>query len=156
MSHSPISVRPARPDDCSRLGALRAASIAQLCGPDHGGDAAVIAAWAGDGTGDKFTALLARPDITLLVAERQGVIVGLGACAGDLITLNYVDPDHRFTGVSKAIMAALETGMVGAGLNHARLNSTQTAIGFYEALGWACDGLASPETGQPMRKALAG
>ena len=137
------------------MGRLRAACIVQLCHADHRGDAAAIADWAGDGSAEKFLKLLAQPGMVLLVAERDDVIVGLGARAGQLVTLNYVDPAQRFSGVSKAIMAALERGMVEDGFDSARLNSTITAMQFYDSLGWRRQGEPLPDGSRPMRKTLA-
>lgn len=154
MPSSGLTLRPARHDDCAALGQLRAASIVQLCDPDHHGDPAVIAQWAGDGSADKFLRLLDQPDTTLLVAERGGVLVGLGARTGALVTLNYVHPAHRFSGISKAIMTALEDSMARAGIRLARLNSTLTALAFYEACGWTRDGDRGVDGSVPMRKTL--
>jgi GNAT superfamily N-acetyltransferase len=153
-SCSGLTVRPARHEDCAVLGQLRVASITQLCGPDHHGEASVIAQWAGDGSADKFLRLIGQPDSTLLVAERGGALVGLGARTGALVTLNYVHPAHRFSGISKAIMTALEEDMARAGITLARLNSTVTALAFYEARGWMRDGDRQADGSVPMRKAL--
>lgn len=105
-----IEVRPARETDCARLGQLRADSITQLCGDDHGHDPKAIADWVGDGSARKFLDLLAQPSVTLIVAERGGQVAGLAARKGDFVTLNYVDPAHRFGGVSKILMLALGAG----------------------------------------------
>ena len=53
-----------------------------------------------------------------------------------MITLNYVSPDARFQGVSKALLAALERTAAELGLKQCRLESTKTARRFYEAAGY--------------------
>lgn len=149
-----LLVRPARDDDCAAMSAVRIASITQLCGPDHAGDPAAIAGWVANKSADAFRALLLRPEVQLRVAELDGVVVGVGAIAGDTITLNYVHPDFRFRGVSKALMSALETALAKRGVAVAQLNSTVTALSFYRALGWAEAGAGTPELGYPMFKRL--
>lgn len=151
-----IEVRPARETDCARLGQLRADSIAQLCGDDQGHDPNAIADWVGDGSARKFLDLLAQPSVTLIVAERGGQVAGLAARKGDFVTLNYVDPAHRFGGVSKTLMLALEQGMVKEGITVARLNSSLTALSFYLSRGWAACGPPLPDGSVPLRKTISG
>ena len=53
--------------------------------------------------------MLGSESMTLFVAERDGVIAAVGAIIEpDTIGLNYVDPAHRFAGVSKALLEAME------------------------------------------------
>ncbi|WEK04232.1 MAG: GNAT family N-acetyltransferase [Candidatus Devosia phytovorans] len=129
---------------------LRRASIRDLCRADHAGDPAAIADWVGPN--DKFTRLLEKPDIRLVVAEIDGTIAGLGGIQGDTVTLNYVHPDFRFRGVSKALMVTLEEMRVAAGVTTGRLHSSATALRFYHAIRSQDAGPFDPATGQPMTK----
>ena len=52
------------------------------------------------------------------------------------ITLNYVSPDARFRGVSKALIERLEAQARELGLDRCALNSTGTARQFYLSLGY--------------------
>ncbi len=52
------------------------------------------------------------------------------------ITLNYVDPDVRFRGVSKALIFSMEENARTLGISECFLESTQTALRFYLALGY--------------------
>lgn len=136
---------------------VRARSIRMLCAPDHHNDEAIIAAWAGDGSPDKFIRILNAPDTSVLVAEREQAIVAVGALAADRVTLNYVDPDHRFLGISKAMMAALEQSLRRAGVHTAHLDSSATALAFYRSLGWIEGGEPARDysvDGYPMSKVL--
>jgi stringent starvation protein B len=49
------------------------------------------------------------PDVTVIVAEQDSAIVGIGAVSesGDIL-LNYVSPEARFQGVSKTVLVAME------------------------------------------------
>jgi GNAT superfamily N-acetyltransferase len=147
-----VIIRPAVPEDAAAMTALRAASIRQLCSADHRDDPVEIADWIGPP--DKFSRLLAMPTMTMVVAEVDGVMAGLGGFFGDTITLNYVHPDHRFQGVSKAIMADLEARLRASGVNQGRLNTTATALPFYRSIGWIALGEVDSDAGQPMSKSL--
>jgi hypothetical protein len=98
----------------------------------------------------------ANPANTILVAERDGAIAACGAFNTERkIILNYVSPPHRFAGVSKALLSAME---VALGPGEARLDSTLTARRFYLAAGWLEAGPPEPYrhvAGYPMRKLLA-
>ena len=136
------------------MGAVRQACIEQLCVADHNNDADTIAAWAGADPTGKFTALLLDDAANLIVAVRNDTIVGLAGFSGDLVTLNYVHPDHRFMGISKALMAEVEARMQSADVIHARLYSTATAIRFYRSLGWQETGIGTSESGFLLVKSL--
>ena len=67
------------------------------------------------------------------------------------ITLNYVAPDARFRGVSKALLACLEKRLKALGIAQCSLESTQTALRFYEAMGYVAskESYDLPLTGVP-------
>jgi GNAT superfamily N-acetyltransferase len=102
--------------------------------------------------------MLENPDARLFVAEHDGVIAAVGSVqGGNEIGLNYVHPAHRFQGVSRTLLKAMEQSMRDAGFGEATLNATQTAHDFYRANGWQDAG--DPTTGRfidawPMVKAL--
>ncbi len=119
------------------MSALLIASITQLCTPDHRGDAGTIAAWTANKTPEGVAAMLADPATRLFVAERDGRIAAVGSVRDDCeVTLNYVHPAHRFAGVSRALLAAMESHMSRQGTEVAALKSTITAHRFYLAQGW--------------------
>jgi len=148
-----ITIRPARLQDAEAMSAIRIASITALCAPDHDNDADTIADWIANKAGAAFRSMLAR-DAILLVAERDGRVVGLGGARGARVTLNYVDPDCRFAGVSTALLAALEAAIAAQGFASANLDSTATALRFYAERGWRQTGPGSRLAGYPMVKLL--
>lgn len=145
-------IRDAVPADAAAMAALRAASIRTLCTPDHGGDETTIARWIGPA--DKFDKLLQQPDLTLIVVDVDGEMAGLGGMSGEWVVLNYVHPDFRLKGISEAVMLALESRMVAQGILMGYLDSTETAVRFYEAIGWSKSGPFDRDIGQPMEKRL--
>lgn len=113
------------------------ASIADLCAADHGNDPDVIRAWTANKTSMAIRRWIGSPRTVLVLADIEGACAGVGglSTAGEVL-LNYVHPNHRFRGVSRAILGDLERRLVGFGHAEARLTSTATALPFYRNAGW--------------------
>lgn len=154
--HPPLAIRDAEPPDAAEAARIVAASICALCRADHAGASDLIAAWTANKTPGQMRRWIVDGPLRLVVAERGGRLVGVGATvAPDEVALMYVDPEARFSGVSTALLEALETRLEGA---TGRLTSTATARAFYLARGWSEAG--APATafgiaGYPMQKRLA-
>lgn len=134
-------------------------SITVLCAADHLNDPGRLARWTANKTSEGVAAMLANPELELLVAERDGVVAGVGALNGDRVTLNYVAPEHRFSGVSRALLAAMEQRLRHDGVSIGRLVSTGTARRFYQGAAWREDGAPQDHGGMlcyPMCKRLDG
>jgi GNAT superfamily N-acetyltransferase len=123
-------------------------SITELCEPDHRNDPAILGAWLDNKTPENVTMWLNNTNNILLVAERLGRVVAAGALtkSGEIM-LNYVSPDARFSGVSKAMMSALENEARRIGLKQCTLDSTQTAHLFYQAMGYVSRAAAGSKHG---------
>lgn len=132
-----IGIRRAIPADAEAMSRVLTASIVELCHADHLGDPVRLASWTRNKTSEGVQGMLAGAGTEIFVAERAGEIVGVGAVHDSgLITLNYVAPGHRFAGVSKAMLRALEQRLRELGFARGRLESTETAARFYRAAGW--------------------
>ena len=153
-----ISIRPAVPADAAAMSAVLSASIRELCTTDHRNDPAILAGWLRNKTPEMVLKMLERPGAQFLVAEHEGEIAAVGCLNGpDEIGLNYVAPSHRFAGVSKAMLAALEERIRQSGASLAKLTSTSTAHRFYLANGWQDAGPAEADRGvlcHPMEKRI--
>lgn len=152
-----VTIRSAREDDIAAMSRVLIASITELCIADHGNNPATIAAWTANKSESGLRQMMGST--ALYVADRDGLVVGVGALNDDTITLNYVDPAHRRTGVSRAILQALEAIMVAQGVTLARLKSTVTAREFYLSQGWIDDEPVPKGrfvAAYPMVKTLAG
>ena len=103
--------------------------------------------------------MLANPEIVMFVAELDGAVAAVGAISrSGEVALNYVAPQSRFRGVSRAVLARLEAELVLLGFAEARLEATATALQFYQSAGWLPDGPQASGrmvNGYPMRKRLA-
>ncbi len=134
-------------------------SIAELCGADHQEDAETLRLWLFNKTPEHVRKWVADPGNRLLVAEEEGQILGVAAMqTTGRISLNYVSPDARFRGVSRALVEELEGHARALGLAHCTLESTRTALAFYRGMGYTEAG--EPQqgfggtVGLPMRKSL--
>jgi len=133
-------VRPARAQDAPEMSRVLIASITELCHADHADDPDRIAEWTGNKTPDGVRAMLARDGFFMVVAELDGQVVAVGATTAEgEIALNYVAPEARFRGVSKALLGHMEADLRSRGFVEGRLRATKTAKAFYRAQGWFPD-----------------
>jgi GNAT superfamily N-acetyltransferase len=155
----PLQIRDATPEDAEAACEVMRRSIAELCVADHRKDEAILARWLGNKTPAIFGSWISQPDNSLLVAVEGGNILAVGSVtdAGQ-ITLNYVSPDARFRGVSRAMLGALEARAAQRGNTRCTLKSTETARRFYLANGYLENGPPvgnfGTSSGYPMSKAL--
>ena len=154
-----LEIRAATPEDAAAACQVMRRSIAELCFADHRNEEAILNRWLGNKTPEVFVSWLGQPDHSLLVAVEDGNILAVGSVtdAGE-ITLNYVSPDARFRGVSRALLGALEARAIERGNARCTLTSTKTARRFYQANGYVEDGLPAgnfgTSSGYPMTKLL--
>jgi GNAT superfamily N-acetyltransferase len=155
-----INIRDATDADAEAMSEVVTASIRDLCSIDHGDDPRRIAQWNSNKTPAHFRRWLATPGMRLFLAERDGMPAGAGSLSLDdgVIQLAYVAPQHRSHGVTSALLAHMEAVLRQAGIDTARLISTETAHRFYVKAGWVADGPPVPRMdaySHPMRKQLA-
>jgi len=153
-----ILVRRAEAADVPAMSRVLTASITELCRADHRDDPKALAAWTANKTEAGVGKMLANPELLMFVAEREGAVSAVGAVTrtGE-VALNYVAPQARFHGISKAVLARLEDELRGLGFDEGRLEATATARRFYESAGWIADGPQAEGrmvNGYPMRKKL--
>jgi GNAT superfamily N-acetyltransferase len=153
-------VREARDEDAEAACHVIRCSIVELCRADHQGHGPTLAAWLANKTPENVRKWIGDRNNHMLVADEDGAILGVAAIqSSGKVTLNYVSPDGRFRGVSKALVARLEARAMELGLAACTLDSTDTARQFYRSIGYNEAG--PPEAGfgmslrYPMAKMLA-
>ncbi len=155
-----MKIRDATSDDAEGACEVLRRSISELCVADHGNDPAILSAWLANKRPEIVSGWVRQPGNSLLVAVETDAILAVGSVtdAGE-ITLNYVAPDARFRGVSRALLAALETRAAERGNARCTLTSTETAHRFYRSAGYvdagAPTGNFGTASGYPMYRNLA-
>jgi N-acetylglutamate synthase-like GNAT family acetyltransferase len=145
-----MMIRPATLDDAAQVCNVLRRSITELCYLDHGGDESYLAQWLSNKTVENVRTWI--QNWHFLVAEQAGTILGAAAMNDSgQITLNYVSPDARFRGVSKALLRGLEENAKAAGLAACNVESSKTALCFYEKAGYVStrESPIHPLTGTP-------
>ena len=111
-----MQIRQAREEDAEAACVVLRRSITELCRADHQDDGPSLAKWLANKTPENVRTWIGNPDNHMLVADDDGAILGVAAIQrSGKITLNYVSPDARFRGVSKALMTRARGEGVGAG-----------------------------------------
>lgn len=155
-----MEIRDATPDDAVAACDVLRRSISELCVADHGNDPAILAAWLRNKTPEIVAGWASQPENSLLVAVKSDAILAVGSVTdtGE-ITLNYVAPNARFRGVSRALLSALEARAVHRGNIRCTLTSTETAHRFYQSRGYVDDGPPAGKFGTsssyPMSRRVA-
>jgi GNAT superfamily N-acetyltransferase len=155
-----VKIRDARVDDAPAACKVLRRSIVELCIADHGNDPVILAHWLANKTPESIASWIIQPGNSLLVASEGDSILGVGSVTdGGRITLNYVSPDARFRGVSRALLAALKTRAVERGVTQCTLSSTETAKSLYLSAGYVENGpperIFGAQSGYPMTKDLS-
>lgn len=152
-------IRRARIEDAASACEAMRRSIAELCGADHHDDPAILQRWLANKTPAVVEGWIANPGNFVLVAVEEKTVLAVGIVRQDgEITCNYVSPDARFRGVSKAMLARLEATARELGNASCNLISTETARRFYRACGYDEVGVPQGKFGTtgsyPMLKRL--
>lgn len=146
-----MQVRPAFLNDAVLICEVLKRSIAELCRADHDNRDDILLPWLANKTPENVRTWIETPFQLMLVAEVGSAMAGVGLVTdGGDILLNYVAPEYRFHGVSKALMSALEEYLVLRGVMVARLVSTETARRFYAELGYKPAGNSQIWQGQKL------
>lgn len=154
-----MHIRDAVVEDAPAACRVLRRSIAELCVADHHNDQAILERWLSNKTPEILATWILQPGGSVLVAvERDAILAVGGVTDRGEITLNYVAPEARFRGVSRAMLRVLEQRAHERGNTLCTLLSTETAHRFYQANGYADDGAAKGKFGTaasyPMSKLL--
>ncbi|WP_158006540.1 GNAT family N-acetyltransferase [Acidithiobacillus thiooxidans] len=132
-----LKIRSGTDDDAKQAINVIRRSIIELCEIDHQNDATKITEWILNKTEENWRRWVSSPRGAVFVAEREGQLVGVSMMDFEgTILLNYVHPDARYTGVSKALLATMEVDATNRGIGRCTLQSTETALVFYERCGY--------------------
>jgi N-acetylglutamate synthase-like GNAT family acetyltransferase len=131
-----MKTRQARIEDAAEVCRVIRSSITELCFLDHGGDDKLLEKWLSNKTVENVRKWISQWHF--FVTEEAGVVLGVGAMDDSgKITVNYVLPKDRFRGVSKALVYCMEDKARALGIEECSLETTETALRFYQALDYA-------------------
>lgn len=155
MSRTLVSIEPAIVEDAEEIALVLRRSIKELCALDHGNDPLKLDPWLSNKTAEAVRRWIDGPGHLVSAVEKDAgtrriVGVGMVSTAGE-VQLNYVLPDRRLSGVSKAVMHALETHLRELGHARAHLTSSVTAEKFYRSIGYTEVGETRSHRGMPVR-----
>jgi GNAT superfamily N-acetyltransferase len=156
-----MKIRDAVPNDAPAACEVMRRSISELCEADHRNDPEILRRWLANKTPEIVGSWIIKPGNSVLVAVDDSSVLAVGSVtdAGE-ITLNYVSPDARFRGVSRAMLTALEARARERRAYRCTLLSTETAHRFYRSAGYIDDGAPQGKFGTtasyPMSKRLTG
>jgi GNAT superfamily N-acetyltransferase len=132
-----MDIRDALPTDAAAACTVLRRSITELCAADHRNDSAILDRWLANKTPEIVAAWIVNPANSVFVASEAGIVLSVGAVTNTgEITLNYVSPDARFRGVTRAMLRALECRAKERGNTRCTLVSTETALRFYLEAGY--------------------
>ena len=154
-----MAIRDAVPEDAAAACHVLRESISRLCVADHRDDPAILNAWLANKTPEMVAAWAVQEGNSLLLAVEGDAVLGVGSVMdAGRITLNYVSPDARFRGVSRALLSALEARAMQRGNSRCTLTSSETAHRFYQSAGYVDEGVPTGKfgttTGYPMSKEI--
>jgi GNAT superfamily N-acetyltransferase len=155
-----MKIRDAVPEDAPAACEVIRRSIIELCAADHHNDPVILERWLANKTAEIVASWIRQPGNSVLLAVEGNAVLAVGSATDEgEITLNYVSPEARFRGVSRAMIAALETRAGERGNERCILVSTETARRFYRSAGYTEDGPPQRKFGTagsyPMSKQLA-
>jgi len=137
-----MQIREASIEDTEEACRVIKRSITELCQLDHQCDSHTLELWLANKTTENMRRWIREGNV--FIGTDDSVILGVAAINNSGgITLNYVSPDARFRGVSKALITRLEAKASELGEPRVTLQSTATACRFYLSAGY-------DEVGPPM------
>lgn len=133
-----MEIRRAVPEDGEAACSVLRRSITLLCTADHRDDPVILAHWLANKTPAQLRGWIASDQQSVFVAVEDDTVLGVGSItSAGRIGLNYVAPEARFRGVSKAMLASLEAQARRYGMAQCVLESTATARRLYLSGGYA-------------------
>ena len=128
-----FTIRPAGLADAEAMCALHKAAVRALCVGAY--TTQEIEAWLSDGEPVGFRQAMTDGGETMLVAERDGAVVGFASIKETMLFGLYVDP-ARGRGAGRVLLEAAEDEVRRRGASILSLQATLNAVPFYRQHGF--------------------
>ena len=155
-----LIVRAARPDEATVAASLMRRSIECLCVEDHRNDDETIAEWTSKRGAEIVLRWIENPANRSAVAiDDQNEVVGFAMLndTGEVLLL-YVLPEAIRCGIGSALLRWIENEAKALDLSKLHVDTSLTALPFYESHGFSCSGDRTQGFGitfcHPMEKTL--
>jgi GNAT superfamily N-acetyltransferase len=125
-----MTIREFHPEDIVTCREIVSACLSEMTGMDEAAKTTFAKRTQDD---EFFNGLLS---VHCLVAEIDGIVVGMGALKGNEIQRMYCDPDQRGRHVGSTIYKHLEMIARSKGIRQLQIESSLNAEGFYAKLGF--------------------
>ena len=130
-------IREAKITDAQQICNVLRRSITELCELDHRGGKKELDEWLENKTVQNCESWLKNERTNFFIAESNGRIVGVSSINHDgYIGLCYVLPEVKGHGLGAKLLNAAEASVSNLDVQSFKLESTITAKGFYEHLGY--------------------
>lgn len=148
------AIRPATGADAEAVSSVIAVTVRESNARDYEQD--VLETVVANSTPERMRDMMREGDF--LVAEEDGMIVGIVGLVEDWLRRFFVLPTVQGQGIGRDLLAAMERTALRNCLPVLRVNSSLTARGFYERLGFVSEGAYTRDGNRFVRmsKTLAG
>jgi GNAT superfamily N-acetyltransferase len=130
---SGVTIRPADPVDAEGISRVVTRALRITNAADYAPD--IIDRIAVNFTPERVTTRMAGR--LVLVALRNGDIIGTASLDGDVVRTVFIDPDHQGAGIGATLMHEVEMRALQASITALTVPSSITAQSFYTRLGYA-------------------
>lgn len=131
-----IVIRPAAEADAEAASNVVAVTVRESNARDYSRD--IVEMVVADSAPERMQAMIRDGDF--FIAEGNGGIVGVAGLIEGTLRRCFVLPAVQGKGIGRELLSAIERTAFRKGLSVLRVNSSLTATGFYERLGFVSEG----------------
>lgn len=139
-------IRKSQSADSAAVASVICRSITELCVADHRNQLDILEPWLANKTKASAEQWITSTDSLCLTALADAQeIVGFGMLSGEgELLLLYVSPDQIGAGVGRDLLSEIERHAIATGLQKIFLDSTDSAMNFYQHHGYTRKGVCNP------------
>ena len=129
-----LVIRPMQGEDTIRMHELHTACLRQICAQDY--TDLQIEAWLAGRSPEGYLRMIEDHNERMFVALLDDIVAGFASWRDMEFLSLYVDPDHNGKGIGQSLHQACDTDASSLHRRIMRVDSTLSARGFYERMGY--------------------